>query len=98
MPKAPITSRTWLYELLDDGSLSPVPFNLVSTSLGQMVEWKVITLRPGDSIQNADEVDMSFSDLLRVTQGTPTGNYALDQLLLNGSQWPHYRTYDPGVK
>jgi len=98
MPKTPIVSRTLLYELLDDGSISLVPFTLVSTSIGQMVEWRVVTLRPGDDIKNADEVDMSFTDILRVSKSTPSGHYALDQLLLNGSQWPHYRTYDPGVK
>ena len=67
MPKTPITSRSLLYELLDDGTISLVPFTLVSTSLGQMVAWRQITMRPEDDIKNADEVDKRFTDLIRVS-------------------------------
>jgi hypothetical protein len=99
MPKAPFTARSLLYELLDDGTFHQLDFCLVThETLGQMVEWRPITRRPGDDIQNEDIFDTSFTDIVRVSERTPTGNYALDQLLLNGSQWPHYRSDDPGVK
>lgn len=99
MPKVPLVARSLLYELLEDGTLHVLDFSLVThQTLGQMVEWRCTTKRPGDDIKNEDIFDSSFSDILRVSAATPTGNYALDQLLLNGSQWPHYRQNDPGVK
>lgn len=98
MPKAPITSRTLLYETLDDGSFHLLDFCLVTTSLGTMVELRNITRRPGDDIRNEDIVDSGFTNLQLVKVGQPTGDYGLDQLLFNGSQWPHYRSADPGAK
>lgn len=98
MPKTPITSRTLLYETLEDGTSHLLDFCLVTTSVGTMVEWRNIARRPGDEIKNEDVVDSSFTNFQLVREGQATGNYALDQLLFNGSQWPHYRTSDPGAK
>jgi hypothetical protein len=99
MPKPPLVSRSLLYELLTDGTIHQLDFCLVThQTLGQMVEWRSITKRPGDDIKDEDLFDSNFTDILRVSAATPTGNYALDQLLERGSQWPHYRANDPGVK
>jgi hypothetical protein len=94
MPKAPITARTLIYTTNSDGSFRLADWNLVSTSVGQMVEPRVMARRPGDSMQNEDLLDSSYTDLLRIT-APPTGNYALDQLLFGSTQWPHYRDNDP---
>lgn len=98
MPKLPITSRTLLYEVLDDGTFHLLDFTLVTTGMGTMVEFRNIARRPGESITNEDVVESSFTNLQLVRAGQATGNYALDQLLFNGSQWPHFRATDPGAK
>lgn len=94
MPKAPITSRTLLWERLSDSTIHVLDWCVVTTSLGTMVEPRVLTRQSG-AMQNEDLFDSSYSDLQALT-AVPTGNYALDQLTIS-SQWPHYRADDPGV-
>jgi len=95
MPNAPITSRTLLWERLSDGSIHLSDWCLVVTSLGVMVEPRLMTRQTGD-IKNEDLFDSAYSDL-QAMPTLPTGNYGLDQLAFAGSQWPHYRATDPGV-
>lgn len=96
MPKAPAISRTLLWERLSDGTIHVSDWCLVTTSLGVMVEPRVLTRQTGD-IKNEDLFDSSYTDL-QAMPALPSGNYALDQLAFSGSQWPHYRAADPGVE
>ncbi len=95
MPKTPITSRTLYWEPLSDGTIHVIDWCEVSTSLGVMVEPRVLTRQTG-AIQNEDLFDSGYTSMA-VVPPIPTGNYALDQLAFNGSQWPHFRADDPGV-
>jgi hypothetical protein len=94
MPKTPILSRTLITMQTSDGTFRICDWNLVSTSLGAMVEPRCMTRRPGDGIQNEDILDSSYTDTLRLN-APPTGNYALDQLAFGSSQWAHFRDNDP---
>lgn len=80
-----------------DGTLRVCDWNLVSTSVGAMVESRCLTRRPGDTIQNEDILDSTFTDVQRLAAVGQTGNYALEQLAYGSSQWPHYRDNDPLV-
>lgn len=95
MPSAPITARTLFWELLADGStIALLDWCLVTTSLGDMVEARTISKSTGSgNMVNENVFESGFSSVqsLRV----PTGNYALDQLTVS-SQWPRYRTTEPG--
>ena len=94
MPKAPITARTLYWELLDDGVTKQVlDWCLVTTSLGDMVEPRLIAKQSGN-MKNEDLVDSGYSDIVGLPR-VPTGNYALDQATVS-SQWPHYRSTEPG--
>ena len=97
MPKAPVTTRTLVWERLEDGTIHLLDWCLVNTSLGMMVESRCITKQTGD-IRDEDLFDSSFTDMA-VIPPAPSGNYAFDQVAFyNGAQWPHYRATDPGVE
>ena len=96
MPKAPITARTLFWEVLPDGSRGLVDWCEVTTSLGVMVEPRQLA-RPQAPIRDEDLVDSSFTSMTAIRK-SPSGNYALDQVAFKGSQWPHYRVFDPGVE
>lgn len=93
MPSAPIIARTLLWERLSDGTLHIFDWCVVTTSLGDMIEPRVLTRQTGD-IRNEDLFDSSYTGI-SVLPAVPTGNYALDQCTVS-SQWPHYRASDPG--
>jgi hypothetical protein len=82
-----------VYTRISDGTIRLLEWNLVTTSLGVMVEPRCITKQTG-AMQNEDLIDSSFTDL-QTLPVAPTGNYALDQLGWGSSQWPHYRDNDP---
>lgn len=89
MPRAPITSRTLLFEKLADGTLHQLDVCLVQTSLGQMVELRSI-LRPFGDIKDEDFVDSSYTQSV-VMQSSDL----FSKTNFGGCQWPHYRTNDP---
>lgn len=62
MPKAPILTRTLLYDRLRDGSIMFLDWCFVGTSLGMMVEARTV-LRNGFSV-NEDPYDTNATDLL----------------------------------
>lgn len=95
MPKAPVLSRTLLWQTLSDGTVHLVDWCLVSTSLGLMVEPRLVDRPTGSGIQDEDWTDSSYSGI-SMLPASPSGHYALDQLT-QGAQWPHYRATDPGV-
>lgn len=98
MPKAPITARTLYWERLSDGTLHPIDWSLVTTSLGVMVEPKSLLRMPAaEGIRDEDLFDSSFTTIA-VVPALPTGNYAFDQVAFQGVQWPRYRSTDPGAK
>lgn len=81
--KAPILSRTALYERLRDGSLRHLEFNVVETSLGTMLEPRTL-IRANGAMVNEDPYDSSFSNI-RIIDGAEVA-----QLVPMGlsSQWP----------
>ena len=60
--KAPIQSRTLLLQRLRDGSLMLLDYNLVSTSLGLMLEPRTVN-RSSGNMQNEDVYDSSYTDI-----------------------------------
>jgi len=94
MPSAPITARTLYSELLNDGvTRQLLDWCVVTTSLGDMVEPRVVTKQSGD-MKNEDLVDSGYSTITTLPR-LPTGHYALDEASVS-SQWPHYRATEPG--
>ncbi len=90
MPSAPILTRTLLWEALSDGTIHQLDWNLVTTSLGTMVEPRSL-VRQSD-FKNEDFVDSGYSGMRKLQSDT-----MYTQIGFAGSQWPHYRANDPGV-
>lgn len=63
MPKAPITSRTLLYDVRADDSYFDLDWNIVNTSVGQMIEPRCLIAVPiGENFVPVDQEDNSFTD------------------------------------
>jgi hypothetical protein len=92
MPSAPILTRTLLWERLGDGSIHVLDWNLVNTSLGLMVEPRVM-LRESGAIKDEDLAESGYSDMTVLQSDNFFATYGFA-----GSQWPHYRANDPGVQ
>ena len=89
MPRLPILTRTLLYERLPRGAgIRLCDFNLVTTTLGGMLEPRVMN-RSSGATANEDVVDSAFTDMQPVDEGTR------GQLGLNAYQWPV--NYNPAV-
>lgn len=91
MPSAPILTRTLLWETLSDGTIHVLDWQLVQTSLGQMIEPRTL-VRPIGDVKDEDLFESGFTDMRKVQSDAMWGlfNFA-------GSQWAHYRANDPGV-
>lgn len=82
MPKGPVLSRTLLTETLRDGTKRLLPFALVTTAIGAMVETRSL-IRNGGAVTAEDPYDLAnFTDIQPVDETTRA------QLGLNGGQWP----------
>jgi len=92
MPSAPILTRTLLWERLSDGSIHLLDWNLVNTSLGVMVEPRVL-LRDSGAIKDEDLFESGYTDMMVLQSDSFFATY-----WFSGSQWPHYRANDPGVQ
>jgi len=90
MPSAPILTRTLLWEALSDGTIHQLDWNLVTTSLGQMVEPRSLVRQA--PVQNEDFLDSGYSGMRKLQS-----DVMYTQIGFAGSQWPHYRANDPGV-
>ena len=84
MPKAPILSRTRLYETLRDGSFRNLDWNLVNTTLGAMMEPVSIVMGP---ITQRDPYDESFTDRMSIS-----GDQQYQLMGTGGQLWP--RTFN----
>jgi len=91
MPKPPIHARTLLWETLEDGTIHILDWNLVTTSLGTMVEARTINRSSIGDTQNEDLVDSGYTSIQKMSSQDLYRLYGFV-----GSQWPHYRGNDPG--
>lgn len=78
----PILGRTMLYERLRDGTIHLLDWNLVSTTLGLMIEPRTM-IRATGNMQNSDPYENGYTDMLEVPQATLFATYNF-----GGSQWP----------
>lgn len=80
--RAPITSRTLLYDTFPDGTKRLLDFALVGTSIGAMIEPRTL-VRNGGAITAEDVYDIAnFNDIQPVDE-TMRGQFSL-----NSTQWP----------
>ena len=91
MPRAPITTRTMLWERRSDSTVYLLDWSLVTTSLGTMVESRSV-IRGPDGIKDEDLVDSGYSAMQLLSAEDLYAQYNV-----GGAQWPHYRANDPGV-
>ena len=70
MPSAPVLYRTALYDVLPDGTLIDLPFNIINTSLGQMIELEPVPFQiSGDGNDpDVDPFDRSWNDRRQFAQ------------------------------
>ena len=90
MPSIPITSRTLIYERLEDGTLHLHDWNLVQTSLGAMVESRTMIRGIGGDQKDEELPESAYTDMRAITVAVLLSDYGFA-----GSQWPHYRANDP---
>jgi hypothetical protein len=64
---APIRSRTMLLMQLRDGTLRHLDWNLVTTTLGRMLEPRTLIKATG-AMKNEDPYDSGFTDVLVLTE------------------------------
>lgn len=81
--QAPILSRTMLLEKLRDGTFRHHDWNLVTTTLGAMLEPRTL-VRPGGEMKNDDVYDSNYTDWLVLDGAAESG--LLDAGL--SLQWP----------
>lgn len=81
MPRAPILSREGYYKKLSDGTMVPLDWNVVGTSLGAMIEQRqvCVTTSPLAAI---DAKDAGFTRMLEMDENvlqfqSGTGGQAL---------------------
>jgi hypothetical protein len=92
MPSAPITGRTLLWEFLPDGTtIHQLDWNLVETSLGTMVEPRIMNRGIFDDIKNEDLSENGYTAILKLSSKDLYTTYNFI-----GTQWPHFRAGDPG--
>ena len=93
MPSAPILGRTLLYEYLPDGvTYHQLDWNIVETSLGSMVEPRVMNRNLAEmDIQNEDLFQGGYTAILKLSSDDLFTQYGV-----LGSQWPHFRGSDQG--
>ncbi len=81
MPKAPILSRTALFDVLRDGTQVPLDYNIVGTSLGSMVEFRSnISMGP---VTNRDPYEESITDRRQMSR-----DQIFTLLGVGGDCWP----------
>lgn len=87
MPKAPILSRFRLYERMRDGSERDLEWNVVNTSLGQMIEPRSHTIHFG-AMPQRDPYDLENVNGRQLIQADQMPSL----LGTGGDLWP--RTYN----
>lgn len=92
MPSPPILSRTLLWERLSDGTIHLLDWNLVTTSLGVMVEPRTL-LHANGAMKDEDLLESGYTDMTVLQSDSFYATYHFA-----GSQWPHYRDNNPGVE
>lgn len=94
MPSAPVTARTLIYYVMEDGTIIQHDWNLIETSLGTMVEPRVVNRAiPGFSdIHNEDSMENGYTAVQKLSVDALLNSYGV-----SGVQWPHFRTNDPAT-
>lgn len=77
MPKLPITTRTILFQRLASGSLIRLPWNLVNTSLGAMVEPVSVAWLDPDQKAGLTDVDLEDQAFTEQAFVDPASMYQL---------------------
>lgn len=67
MPRAPILSREGLYRKLSDGTIVPIDWNLVNTSLGVMLEQRQV-LAQTTPVGEIDAKDAGFTRMVEFNE------------------------------
>ena len=80
MPKTPIVNRTAFYEVLRDGTVRDLEWNLVQTTLGAMVEPRTLLLSTAN-LQAQDPYDSGITER-RLNPGVGLFEFT------GGQQWP----------